>query len=177
MDKAVRVHCPRRGSPSSAFSSRLQSHFCVWSRELPRRKLSTFYGEYKLVLSAIAAAIECENEFAGGKSPSSRRSRSATQPSGGADDLLAGIEEHYTTIKENLHHQRLKVQVVRMAGAGFVELTLPSQPTPRTIANDGELRRLGTHLHEETTRNDCCGTAAPSQSLILVCASGTPRSR
>ena len=71
-----------------------------------------FYGEYKLVFRATGAAIECENEFAGGKcqAPAVAFRDAAKRWS---DDLLAGIEEHYTTIKENPHYQRLKVQVVR----------------------------------------------------------------
>jgi hypothetical protein len=71
-----------------------------------------FYGEYKLVFRAMGAAIECENEFAGGKcqTPAAAFRDAAKRWS---DDLLAGIEEHYTTIGENPHYQRLKEQVVR----------------------------------------------------------------
>lgn len=71
-----------------------------------------FYGEYKLVFRATGAAIECENEFAGGKlrAPAVAFRDAAKRWS---DDLLAGIEEQYATIKENPHYQRLKEQVVR----------------------------------------------------------------
>ena len=71
-----------------------------------------FYGEYKLVFRATGAAIECENEFAGGKCqvPSVAFRDAAKRWS---DDMLAGIEQHYTTIAENPHYQRLKEQVAR----------------------------------------------------------------
>ena len=114
-----------------------------------------FYGEYKLVFRATGAAIECENEFAGGKC--FKLSAVATRDAAKrwSDDLLAGIEEHYTTIKENPHYQRLKVQVVRawreQASSNW---TLPSRPRHAFIANDGELRRFGTHSTRKRLGND-----------------------
>lgn len=71
-----------------------------------------FYGEYKLVFRAMGSAIECENEFGGGKcqAPAVAFRDAANRWS---DDMFAGIEEHYRAITENPHYQRLKQQVAR----------------------------------------------------------------
>ena len=110
-----------------------------------------FYGEYKLVLRATGAAIECENEFAGGKcqAPAVAFRDAAKRWS---DDLVC---RHRGALHNHQGEPALPTSQGAsrsgMAGAGFsAELTLPSRPRHAFIANDGELRRLGTH----STRND-----------------------
>ena len=71
-----------------------------------------FYGEYKLVFRATDDSVECENEFNGAKCHASATAfRDAARL--WSADLLIGIEEHYTTIRENPDYQRLKAQVLQ----------------------------------------------------------------
>ena len=71
-----------------------------------------FYGEYKLVFRGAGANIQCDSEFAG------RRCQAPTEVFRDAarrwsSDVLAGLEERYTTIVENPHYLRLKQQIMQ----------------------------------------------------------------